>query len=150
MSVKGVKLMLESYFSISPGVLELWRKNLSRADSAPPPPIQIGLRRNTVPDCKRQERPETPISPMLPGIHLQKILCLLRATLQEFSNSLEGINFQQESYRREVRIHILIKFYLVSVPVCSLLCTESLIRYHSLILIQNFKLSQRGQGLKLE
>ena len=26
MTVKGVKLMLESYFSISHGVLELWRK----------------------------------------------------------------------------------------------------------------------------
>ena len=28
MSVKGVKLKSESYFSISPSVLELWRKNL--------------------------------------------------------------------------------------------------------------------------
>ena len=28
MSVKGVKLKSESFFSISPGVLELWRKNL--------------------------------------------------------------------------------------------------------------------------
>ena len=28
MSVKGVKLKSESYFSISPEVLELWRKNL--------------------------------------------------------------------------------------------------------------------------
>ena len=27
MSVKGVKLKSESFFSISPGVLELWRKN---------------------------------------------------------------------------------------------------------------------------
>ena len=36
MSVKGVKLKSESYFSISPGVLELWRKNLGGgADSAP-------------------------------------------------------------------------------------------------------------------
>ena len=41
MSVKGVKLKSESYFSISPGVLELWRKNLRGADSAPP--VQIGL-----------------------------------------------------------------------------------------------------------
>ena len=42
MSMKGVKLKSESFFSISPGVLELWRKNLRGADSAPPP-VQIGL-----------------------------------------------------------------------------------------------------------
>ena len=38
MSIKGVKLKSESFFSISPGVLELWRKNLRGADSALPPP----------------------------------------------------------------------------------------------------------------
>ena len=43
MSVKGVKLKSESFFSVPPGVLELWRKNLRGADSAPPP-VQIGLR----------------------------------------------------------------------------------------------------------
>ena len=37
MSIKGVKLKSESFFSISPRVLELWRKNLRGADSAPPP-----------------------------------------------------------------------------------------------------------------
>ena len=42
MSVKGVKLKSESYFLLSPGVLELWRKNLRGADSAPP--VQIGLK----------------------------------------------------------------------------------------------------------
>ena len=42
MSIKGVKLKSESFFSISPGVLELWRKNLRGADS--PPPVQIGLK----------------------------------------------------------------------------------------------------------
>ena len=31
MTVKGVKLKPESFFSISPGVLELWRKNLRGA-----------------------------------------------------------------------------------------------------------------------
>ena len=40
MSVKGVKLKSESYFSISPGVLELRRENLRGVDS---PPVQIGL-----------------------------------------------------------------------------------------------------------
>ena len=48
MSVKGVKLKSESYFSISPGVLELWRRKPlgggGGADSAPP--VQIGLRLN--------------------------------------------------------------------------------------------------------
>ena len=46
MSARGVKLKSESYFSISPDVLELWRKNLRGADSAPPPPhqVQIGLK----------------------------------------------------------------------------------------------------------
>ena len=34
MTVKGVKLKSESFFSISPGVLELWRKNLRGADLA--------------------------------------------------------------------------------------------------------------------
>ena len=37
MSVKGVKLKSESYFSISPGVLELWRKNLRGGGRIPPP-----------------------------------------------------------------------------------------------------------------
>ena len=36
MSIKGVKLKSESFFSISPGVLELWRKNLRGADSPGP------------------------------------------------------------------------------------------------------------------
>ena len=39
MSVKGVKLKSESFFSISLGVLELWRKTLGGI----PPPVQIGL-----------------------------------------------------------------------------------------------------------
>ena len=42
MSIKGVKLKSESFFSISPGVLELWRKNLRGADSAPSPPPPPG------------------------------------------------------------------------------------------------------------
>ena len=45
MSIKGVKLKSESFFSISPGVLEIWRKNLRGADSAPP--VQIGLKAKT-------------------------------------------------------------------------------------------------------
>ena len=44
MTVKGVKSKSESFFSISDGVLELWRKNLRGADSASPP-AWIGLRR---------------------------------------------------------------------------------------------------------
>ena len=43
MSIKGVKLKSESFFSISPGVLELWRKNL-RGGGFRPPPVQIGLK----------------------------------------------------------------------------------------------------------
>ena len=43
MSIKGVKLKSESFFSISPGVLELWRKNI-RGDGFRPPPVQIGLK----------------------------------------------------------------------------------------------------------
>ena len=38
MIVKGVKSNSKSFFSISLGVLELWRKTLKGADSAPPPP----------------------------------------------------------------------------------------------------------------
>ena len=34
MTVKGVKLKSESFFLISPGVLELWRKNLREADNS--------------------------------------------------------------------------------------------------------------------
>ena len=42
MSIKGVKLKSESFFSISPGVLELWRKNLrGGADSATPGPDRV-------------------------------------------------------------------------------------------------------------
>ena len=42
MSIKGVKLKSESYFSISPGVLELWKKNLGGgADSALPGPDRV-------------------------------------------------------------------------------------------------------------
>ena len=43
MSVKGVKLKSESYFSISPDVLELWRKNL-KGGGGFRPPVQIGLK----------------------------------------------------------------------------------------------------------
>ena len=43
MSIKGVKLKSESFFSISPGVLELWRKNL-RGGGFRLPPVQIGLK----------------------------------------------------------------------------------------------------------
>ena len=43
MSIKGVKLKSESFFSISPGVLELWRKTLGGRIPPPPPPVQIGL-----------------------------------------------------------------------------------------------------------
>ena len=35
MTVNGVKLKSESFFSISPGIFELWRKTLGGADSAP-------------------------------------------------------------------------------------------------------------------
>ena len=45
MTVKDVKLKSESFFPISHGVLELQRKNLRGADSAPPP-AEIGLTRN--------------------------------------------------------------------------------------------------------
>ena len=38
MSGKGVKLKSESFFSISPGVLELWRKTLGGRRIPPPPP----------------------------------------------------------------------------------------------------------------
>ena len=40
MTVKGVKLKSESFFLISPGVLELWRKNLKGGIR---PPAWIGL-----------------------------------------------------------------------------------------------------------
>ena len=46
MSIKGVKLKSESFFPISPGVLELWRKSLGGGggeDSALPQ-VQIGLK----------------------------------------------------------------------------------------------------------
>ena len=46
MSVKGVRLKSESYSSISPGVLELWRKTLGGGRIPPPPPVQIGLKFN--------------------------------------------------------------------------------------------------------
>ena len=41
MSIKGVKLKSESYFLLSPGILELWRKNLRGADSAPLGPDSV-------------------------------------------------------------------------------------------------------------
>ena len=40
MSIKGVKLKSESFFSISPGVLELWTKNL-RGGGFPPGPDRV-------------------------------------------------------------------------------------------------------------
>ena len=45
MTVKGVKLKSESFFLISPVVLELRRKNFRGADWIPPPPPRhlIGL-----------------------------------------------------------------------------------------------------------
>ena len=44
MSVKGVKLKSESFFSISPGVLELRRKNLW-GDGFPPVPDRVKAKR---------------------------------------------------------------------------------------------------------
>ena len=45
MTAKGVTLKSESFFSISYGVLELWRKNLKGGGGIPSPPrVQIGLR----------------------------------------------------------------------------------------------------------
>ena len=41
MSVKDVKLKSESYFSISPGVLEVWRKNLRGDRIRPPGPDRV-------------------------------------------------------------------------------------------------------------
>ena len=38
MTVKGVKSKSESFFLISPGVLELWRKNLRGGGGLPPLP----------------------------------------------------------------------------------------------------------------
>ena len=43
MTVKGVKSKSESFFLISSSILELWRRNLRGADSAPPPLALIGL-----------------------------------------------------------------------------------------------------------
>ena len=40
-SIKGVKLKSESFFSISPGVLELWRKNLRGGRFHPPGPDRV-------------------------------------------------------------------------------------------------------------
>ena len=47
-TVKGVKLKSKGFFLISPGVLELWRKNLRGVDSSPPHLAWIGLRRSGV------------------------------------------------------------------------------------------------------
>ena len=44
MSVKGVKLKSANYFLLSPGVLELWRKNLGGGGAESAPPVQIGLK----------------------------------------------------------------------------------------------------------
>ena len=41
MSIKGVNLKSESFFSISPGVLELWRKNLRGGGFRPPGPDRV-------------------------------------------------------------------------------------------------------------
>ena len=43
MTVKVVKIKSESFFLISPGVFELWRKNLRGGGFRPPPPAWIGL-----------------------------------------------------------------------------------------------------------
>ena len=44
MTVKGVKLKSESFFSISYGVLEIWRENPRGGGRIPPlPPAWIGL-----------------------------------------------------------------------------------------------------------
>ena len=41
MSIKGVKLKSESFFSISPGVLELWRKTLGGGGFRPSGPDMV-------------------------------------------------------------------------------------------------------------
>ena len=47
MSVRDVKLKSESYFLLSPGILELWRKNL-KGGRIPLPPVQIGLTKESL------------------------------------------------------------------------------------------------------
>ena len=56
MTVKGVKLKSESLSSISPGVLELWRKNLNGegADSASPGMDRVKMIRKFIRQCKMQ------------------------------------------------------------------------------------------------
>ena len=44
MSIKGVKLKSESFFPMSPGVLELWRKTLGERIPPPGPDRVKGLR----------------------------------------------------------------------------------------------------------
>ena len=41
MTIKGVKLKSESFFSISYGVLELWRKNPNGGGGGFSPPVRI-------------------------------------------------------------------------------------------------------------
>ena len=64
MSIKGVKLKSESFFSISPGVLELWRKNVI-------PPVQIGLSHLS-------------LQPLFPCIRRQQ--CFTTVTIRSFDH----------------------------------------------------------------
>ena len=54
-SIKGVKLKSESFFSISSGILELWRKTLGGRISPPPGPDRVKGKvhpQHVVPRCK--------------------------------------------------------------------------------------------------
>ena len=52
MSIKGVKLKSESFFSISPCVLESWRKSLAGADSALPGPDRVKVQQPKKPETR--------------------------------------------------------------------------------------------------
>ena len=84
LSVKGVKLKSESFFSISPGVLELWRKTLGGRNPPPPPPPSI--------DRVKEDREFSLLHQEFPQIlpHLVPVVKVLKKNWGHWENLAES------------------------------------------------------------
>ena len=88
MSIKGVKLKSESFSSVSPGVLELWKKNL-RGRFRPPPPGPDRVKGHAKSyDIEFQDN-------LNPLNHFTKTKALVESHLENLLKDMKGFKFNE-------------------------------------------------------